>query len=160
MKDVELVLRFFAFLDAGYKNYKKPMKRFLDNTMRQRRHLTEAEGRQLRQMLTRTISLVNTVFGDQVFRRYDASGTHGRWRPQPNIAFQDVIMYAFAKRLDQRPKIIKKNDLIRESLINILVKDSDFISSLETHASDEDRVKLRFRTWLAELDEILDGVDD
>ncbi len=156
MKDNELVLRFFAFCDFTTDNYKKPMKRFLDKEMERRKTLTEQEARNLTRQFRQTIDLVNTVFADNAFRRYEVTDDEeGRWHSTPNVALYDVIMYSFAKNLGRRPSIVKTADAIREGLIILLSKDEDFIDSLEKHTSDEDRVKLRFKKWLDELGEVL-----
>ena len=52
------------------------------------------------------------------------------------------------------------SDSIRESLLNLLVNDEEFIASIDQHTSDEDSVQYRFETWLRELDEVLADSDD
>ena len=154
MKDVEFVLRFFAFYHS-YSNYKRSMRSFLDSEMTARKNLSDQDVRRMQQVFTGTVSLVKSVFGERAFRIYETSESGGRWRRSANIALQDVVMYGFAKRLNQRGQITRKSDSIREALINILVNDEKFIDSLSTHTSDEDRVKYRFEIWEKELDEIL-----
>ena len=160
MKDVEFVLRFFAFYDRSSGGYKKPMKRFLDEEMSSRKALTAQDANQMRQVFRRTASLSKSVFGENAFRVFDVGESGGRWRPRANVALQDVIMYGFAKRLNQQAQIMKRGDSIREALINILVNDEFFRSSIDNHTSDEDRVKYRFNTWEKELDEVLADADN
>ncbi len=71
------------------------------------------------------------------------------------MALRDVILYGFAVHLNDRGKITRRSDAIRESLLDLLVNDELFINSIDQHTSDEDRVKYRFETWLKEIDEIL-----
>ena len=160
MADVENVLRFFAFYDKSFQNYKKGMKRFLDGEMKHRQNVEPPEIQRLRQAFVGAVNLSNSVFGDKAFRRFDSSESGGRWRRQVNVALKDVILYGFATRLHERSKIIRKSDSIRESLLNLLVNDKDFIASIDQHTSDEDRVRYRFETWLRELDEVLADSDN
>lgn len=161
MKDNELALRFFVFYDLTPYNYKKPMKRFLDSEMERRRNLAEKEARNLAKDFRQTLETVDLVFGDKAFRRYEEADKEddkeGRWHIKPNVALYDVIMYGFAKNLKRRPAVVKKADAIREALIVLLSGDSEFLASIEQHTSDEDRVKVRFKKWMDELDEVLKG---
>ena len=158
MKDVETVLRFFAFYHS-YPTYKKPLKGFLDKEMKTYGNLGSRDYQSLRQMFTATVRLTRQVLGDNPFRTYEISESGGRWGRSANIALQDVIMYGFAKRLSRRAQITRKGDSIREALINLLVNDERFFDSLGNHTSYEDRVKYRFATWEKELDEILADSD-
>lgn len=154
MKDVELVLRFFAFYH-GYGNYNKPLKRFLDDEMKPRRDISDTEKRRLRDIFLRSLRLAQTAFGNHVFRRFEASEAGGRWAAQPNVFLYEVVMYGFAKRADQERALRLRSDSIREALIILLTQDVDFQEALTRHTSDEERVKKRFSTWMNEIDAII-----
>ena len=154
------MLRFFAFYDLSYQAYKKGMKRFLDTEMKCHKNMDTQEIQRLRQVFIGAVNLTNSVFGDKAFIRFDSREAGGQWRRAVNVALKDVILCGFAMRLNQRGQIIRKSDSIRESLIHLLVHDEQFISSIDQHTSDEDRVKYRFETWLNELDEILADADN
>ena len=160
MLDVEHVLRFFAFYDLSFQNYKKGMKRFLDAEMKNRKNVQSQEIQRLRQAFVGAVNLSNSVFGDRSFRRYDSRESGGQWGRTVNVAIKDVILYGFATRLHDRAKITTKSDSIREALLDLLVNDEKFISSIDQHTSDEDKVRYRFEKWLAELDEIIAGSEE
>lgn len=154
MKDVETVLRFFAFFHS-YHKYKKPLKGFLDDEMEAHEKPTASELQSLKAIFTNTVNLTRQVLGNNPFRIYEATEGGGKWGRRVNINLYDAIMYCFAKRLHQRTQIVQKGDSIREALINILVSDEKFIDALSVHTSDDVRVNYRIETWGKELDEIL-----
>ncbi len=160
MTDVEHVLRFFAFYNTPFLNYKKGMKHFLDAEMKTRQNVQPQEMQRLRQAFVGALTLSKSVFGDTAFRRYDSKESGGQWRRAVNVALRDVIFYGFAIRLSQRGKITGRSDAIREGLLNLLVNDEKFVTSIDQHTSNEDNVKYRFSAWLKELDEILADADN
>lgn len=157
MKDVELVLRFFAFYNRNYENYKKPMKRFLDKEMETHQNLPESEARRLERVFIQTLELVKYIFGrEHAFRVIEISENNAvRWHLKPNVALYDIIMYGFAINIESRHFIMRCADQIHEALIILLVHDEKFVDSISRHTSDTDRVKYRFRAWLRELNLIL-----
>lgn len=154
MKDVELVLRFFAF-HHGYENYRKPLKRFLDDEMETRRNISDTEKRRLRDIFLRSLRLAQTAFGNNVFRRFEASHAGGRWTTQPNVFLYEVVMYGFAKKADQERALRDHSDAICEALIILLTQDGEFQEALTRHTSDEERVRKRFSAWINEIDSII-----
>ena len=159
MKDVETVLRFFAFF-RSYPSYKKPLKSFLDSEMEFHAEMRSNQLQPLRTAFIGTVNLTRQVLGNNPFWIYEASEAGGKWGRRVNINLYDAVMYGFAKRLHQRAQIVQKGDSIREALINILVNDEKFIDALSVHTSDDVRVKYRVDAWGKELDEILADADN
>ena len=154
MRDVEAVLRFFAFHD-GFAQYRNPLKRFLDQAAECYSNREEPEIPPLRTLFRQTVDLCNQVFGETAFRFYTVRADGGAWSRSRNAALQDAVLYAFGTRLNQRQAIIQNADAIREALINLMVNDGDFQANCDQHTSDTLKVQGRIRTWERELDEVL-----
>ena len=67
LKDVELILRFFAFLEEGDK-YESPMKHFLNDFMKERRDFSDQKLKELGDIFTKTVSFVAQALGGRPFR--------------------------------------------------------------------------------------------
>lgn len=87
LKDMEMVLRFFAFLYYG-KNYKSPMKDFLNRYMATNRHLKKQSDDELHAIFSRTSDLILQHIGKQAFRPQGAV----------NAAVVDSLMTGIAQR--------------------------------------------------------------
>ena len=154
MRDVEAVLRFFAFHD-GFPQYRNPLKRFLDQAAERYSNKEEPEIPALRALFRQTVDLCNQVFGDTAFRFYTVRESGGAWSHSRNAALQDAVLYAFGTRLNRRQAIIQNADAIRESLINLMVNDAEFQANCDQHTSDTVKVQGRIRAWERELDDVL-----
>jgi len=67
LKDIEVILRFFAFLEKA-DNYKSPMKHFLNDYMKDRRNDTHEQLAHLKEIFERTFCFVRQALGDKPFR--------------------------------------------------------------------------------------------
>lgn len=100
-------------------------------------------------------SLVRSVFGDNAFKKFKLSenGHDGIWEQNViNSSLYDVIMYGFAV-LDKEV-VMKNSDLIRDSLIDLIVKDADFVTSIEKSTSSTQAVITRFSKWMHVIGEV------
>lgn len=95
MRDVELILRFFALLHE-YKKYKKPMKDFLSDFMG-RYKVKGPALQQLQATFQETVSAVLQHLGPNPFRI----------KAGLNVAVFDSVMVAFALNLNRVPQQIK-----------------------------------------------------
>jgi hypothetical protein len=89
MKDQELILRFFAFLEAAGE-YSRPMKEFLNDFMGKHRHLTTLDADHLTRCFQTTIDALSSAVEP---RRLFRPGT------QINAAVFDAVMVGMARRL-------------------------------------------------------------
>ena len=72
MVDAERILRFFAFCDKSEHNYKSPLKKFLNDYMREKRYISVEEICIKSTLFRKSVELCELVFGNLAFRR---------WRP-------------------------------------------------------------------------------
>lgn len=114
LKDVELILRFFAIYD-DINSYKKPMKNFLTNYFKKVISCSEEE-----------ITFKRELFENVVDAIYDNIGTrpfHGK--NGLNSSFADSIMLAFSYNIDNIPNDIKSR------WFNLIHNDKEFYSLVE-----------------------------
>lgn len=162
MQDVELVLRFFAFFHETYLNYTPSAKRFLNKEMEEHKNINKnTEGQDLVDIFKKSVDLTKTIFGEKAFHRFVA-GTNG----EPNGHFEDkinrglfdVIMYGFTRY--QKNEIIKYSDIVKETMISMMVNDQEFINSISGSGTDrKEKVTLRFERWLKALENITKDVN-
>jgi len=92
MKDIELILRFFAlFLDFNKYTYKESMKDFLTEFMRKNRNMELYGETELRSSFENSIQLIHEILGIKAFRP----------RRGLNAAVFDAVMVGIARRLEQ-----------------------------------------------------------
>ena len=145
MKDVEFVLRFFAFYNQTYLKYKAPMKKFLNNEMEQNKNIADDELSRLEKVFKNTLSIINSIFGKNSFKRFykDSSDKICKWELQKlNVSVYDVLMWVFA---DKDKNIIMRNlDALKEGIMDLMIKDEEFIDSITKSTSGVKQVKCRF----------------
>jgi hypothetical protein len=130
LKDMELILRFFAFLFYAQK-YESPMKGFLNRYMATNRQLTKQSGDELRAIFTATTKTIVSTFGSKAFRP----------RRAINAAVVDSLMTGVAKRLTSGGPI--KNLQEAKKRFDKLMSDSEYFAAVETGTSQEANVKTR-----------------
>lgn len=158
MKDIELVLRFAAFYNKGYQNYKPPIKSFLNLEMEENRNIGDNKAKNLRAGFKNSVELVKEIFGTNAFKRYYAgkgSNSHdGHWeKTQFNASLFDIVMDSLA-RIDKNKAYQHLGD-IRDGLIELMTSDQEFIDSIELSTSSSQAIKTRFVKWNAKLQEII-----
>lgn len=159
MKDVELVLRYCAFLNKGYTNYKAPIKRFLNEEAAERQHISKEKIAEIRKCFKNSVTLVKSMLGNNVFHRY-LNGTEenpdGKWEDRIfNVALYDILMVCFAR--EDKNKVMRNLDAIRESWIDMQTNDFEFIEFLRVATSTPKSVTFRFDAWRKRLATILDA---
>ena len=113
MKDVELVLRFFAvrhikkFEDMSLKN-------FLDNFLKEANKFDESVLKQYEKLFNDTIELVYNIYGENAFRLLKYNQVKERWitYSKPAIILYDPIMFVLSQQLDKSQILIEKKDEI------------------------------------------------
>ncbi|MBW3166320.1 DUF262 domain-containing protein [Ferrimonas balearica] len=124
-KDVELILRFFAFLENG-DNYSRPIKDFMSNYMRENQNITEEKGAELEAIFKETCDVVIQNLGERPFHLW--SGL--------NVAVFDSVFTTIAKNN-------VKIDIIKGFVA--LKDDDNFIKGVRGATADESIVELRMR---------------
>ena len=95
MRDVEIALRFFALRHAEH--YQRGMAGFLDLYMVRTRAFTDADIEAARDLFTQTLDVAHAIYGDLLFRPWDAE--RNAWNPRPQVAFADAVMVGISRHL-------------------------------------------------------------
>jgi len=124
-KDAELILRFFAMRDIS--NYKKPMKNYLSQYMKEHHNATSQELDTYRKLFYNTCNEIVSYLGEKPFHL----------RSGLNPPALDSVMVAFSDHLGAIP------DDIRERYKK-LKEDEKFDETTRRGTTDKQTVKLRF----------------
>jgi hypothetical protein len=130
LKDMEMILRFFAFLYYSTK-YKSPMKDFLNRYMATNRQLARQSREELRAIFTATSGAILKGIGAKAFRPQRAV----------NAAVVDSLMTGIARRILAKGEIRNPNEL--RARYEQLMHDKDYIAATETGTAQEANVKTR-----------------
>ncbi len=132
LKDVEMVLRFFAFYE-NLASYQRPMKSFLTNYMSANKKIDEERAKHLSAVWTAVNRLIIQALGAKPFR------PGGR---ALNAAMWDCFMVAAAKQIDAGVQLTDGNIT---SAYNSLLANTDFTKSISSSTADDENIKVRFR---------------
>ena len=143
MKDVELVLRFFALKD-NWRNYAGGLKKILDTYMDENRNLDKEEVDLLAEAFGETIEKVGIIFGSNgSFRRWLPGS--GKWKQQVSAPLYDSQMFACYKK--DKQKIIANKDAILKNYKKLFSKDTEFIESIESSTATPKRFLYRAKKF-------------
>ncbi len=152
-----MILRFFALSEKSFHNYRSSMKQFCNKELRDNRHMVEAKQKEYTDRFNKCAELTRIVFGSNAFRRYllgDTRNPNGKWvTTRVNMAIFDIQMCGFVNYT--KNQIVPKADEIREKLIDLMINDSEFMSTVENKTNDTIVLKKRFEIWLRELEKII-----
>ena len=130
LKDIELILRFFAFYYyAG--QYARPMKGFLNVYMAANRHLARQSARELTRRFESTVAAIDGAIGDMAFKPQGSL----------NAAVVDAVMIGVARRLEERREITSPRSLA--SAYRKLMENARFRDVSGRATADEESVRVR-----------------
>ena len=132
-KDQELILRFLA-LYHWKNNYKKPMKGFLNDFMKEYREIGDEKANEWRELFKRTISRAYNALGKSAFRPQ---------RPM-NVAVFDAIMVAISMCPSADEKTINRS-------YRKLISNEQFMKMSSDGTSDESNVHGRIDMSVNEI---------
>jgi hypothetical protein len=155
MVDAERTLRFFAFCDNSERNYKSPLKQFLNKYMEKKRNITDAELEEKKKLFKKCVELCQQVFGELSFRRYYLGNENeeGKKDKKINEGLIDIQLYGFMEY--EKRNIVGKEQIIRDAFIDLINSDKQMIESIEKGTYGTPQVKLRTEKWLNKLREII-----
>lgn len=122
----ELILRFFAYHEGGYKRVSN-LSYFLTSFMELNKDADPMKINEYRNIFESTLELVNKFISDKAFSNF--SKKTGRWATKSNRALYDAEMLAFASFLNKKI-LITADDFIAE--LELLMCNDEFKKS--THA--------------------------
>jgi hypothetical protein len=129
LKDVELILRFFA-LYYGYVEYRRPMKEFLNRYMAANSELRVHSERELTALFERTVGVIRRAVGPGAFRP----------RKVLNAATLDSVMVGIAIRLEKGPIT---DDASLRAAYEGLLKQHAYQTVISGSTADEESVRTR-----------------
>jgi len=153
MRDVELLVRFYAFslFLAGYSG---DLKRFLDftcSTLNTEWNEREGEIENLHNQFEHAYRTARLVFTNKhVFRKW----TGDRYETALNRAIFDVMMYYF-KEPAIRQAAEEKRQGVEEAFKQLCVSDSRFLASIERTTKSLEATQTRIKVWGAALQRVL-----
>jgi len=157
MREVEFVLRFAAFHHASYLKYQPPMRRFLNQDMQARQHITKDDADDLRRAFKTALAVSKSLFGDHAFKRFyrgTDENRDGYWEPKKfNASLYDVVMGVFAGA--DKPRVYACLDSLREAVVDLMANNDEFIETITLGTSSQDRVRKRFDLMRARVEPIL-----
>jgi Protein of unknown function DUF262 len=130
LKDMEMILRFFSFLYHA-RDYRSPMKDFLNRYMATNRHLKKQPEGELAQIFEKTTSTILEGIGNKAFRPKRAV----------NAAVIDSLMVGVAKRLLAKGDIQDSGGL--KGQFKALMENPEYTGAVETGTSQETNVEKR-----------------
>lgn len=115
MKDVELVLRFFAYrqrlrLQSG------ALRDYLDEYLKFGNLYSDDVLNKLKTLFQDTVELVYKTFGKRAFWLYRKRETGWIWYKRPTTVIYDPMMWAFSRYLDRADSIIGKKEAFRKKI--------------------------------------------
>lgn len=149
MRDVELLIRFFAFR-RFLGNYTGDLKRMLDLTcenLNSSWQNEEAELRQLAQEFEAAYEAARSIFGlKNVFRKWTGQTYEARF----NRAIFDVLMHYFAEP-SVRAAALADPTSVENSFKSLCTSDQAFLGSIEKTTKSIDATFTRFSKWAQAL---------
>jgi hypothetical protein len=154
MRDVEIVIRFYAF-KLFIEDYDGSLKNSFDNTVKvlnrdweEIKDLIEIESLNLETAINFTIE----TFG---VRNAFSKWANNRFQGNFNRAIFDIMVYYFSQE-EILESLSNKKDEIVEAFKNLCSNDSDFIKSFEHTTKSIQNMSKRYSTWGEKIAEITD----
>ncbi len=135
LKDMELILRFFAFYFYS-EQYRSPMKDFLNRYMATNRSLAHQNEEQLREVFLQTVMVIHKAIGVKAFRP----------RTSVNAAVVDSLMVGVANRIASKGRLRTDSQLNHlAQRYQRLLKAAEYVDAVETGTAQEAKVEARLR---------------
>ncbi|MFJ6067962.1 DUF262 domain-containing protein [Streptomyces tendae] len=155
MRDVEVLLRFFAF-QYKLEEYTGNLKKFLDDTVNDLNERWEGEVVSIRRVgddCSKAIEATFEIFGDNAFFRWSEGGYEGRF----NRAVFDIM--TFYLRDDRvRSAAVGQPEKVEKAFQRLCDRNARFVESIQTTTKTPVATHRRLSLWGAELSEGL-GID-
>jgi hypothetical protein len=153
MRDVELVLRYFAYKKFGSR-YRGNFKKFLDDTTADLNRNWEKEEKEIRKLskeFNEAIDFIREIFGEEGECR---KWVGDRYERRINRAVFDIMIFYFSTG-PVRSKAKNHKKRIEIAFKKLCDEDSSFLSSIETTTKSQAANWTRFESWCKALNRIL-----
>jgi len=154
MRDVELLVRFYAFKNF-LQGYSGNLKEFLDYTCERLNNEWEKRNSEIIDQASEFEMAYQTareIFQQKhVFRKWLGS----KYEPRFNRAIFDVMMLYFSDP-DIRVKAISNKEGVEQKFKELCVNDSKFLGAIERTTKSLEATQIRISTWARSLNEVLD----
>lgn len=152
MRDVEIMIRFFAFRFFAPK-YSGSMQNFLDMTCDTLNSCFTNNKSKIEEAILSfdtAVDLVFQIFGDKnAFCKFKVD----RYEDKYNRAVIDIMLFYFSQ-IQNKENAVKLADSIRSGFEKLCASDQEFLSSLESTTKSLGAVHYRFRKWGEDLAQI------
>ncbi|AEP09567.1 DUF262 domain-containing protein [Micavibrio aeruginosavorus] len=143
MQDAEMILRFFAFHIGGVKNYKTPLKIWLNHTLKDGKHYDPKKIAKLKNAWEESIDKILLVFKpEEAFRRPDEKT--GKYSRTLNKSIMDLQLYYFSKK---SVDFLKQNKKEIRRAFQAILEDDAFKDLLTKSVDHKSRTEARFKKW-------------
>ncbi|GMU40902.1 MAG: hypothetical protein AMXMBFR23_17680 [Chloroflexota bacterium] len=152
MRDVELLIRYFAFT-FFLGDYRGNLKKFLDDAcdhLNKRWNRDEDSIREELSRLDRAIEGTFVVFGDDAFMRWGGSDYEGRF----NRAVFDIMVYYFKDPAVVR-SAVRRKAAVRRAFQNLCDDNRAFVQSIQTTTKTALATHTRLSEWGHALEQVL-----
>lgn len=153
MRDVELLVRFFAF-KFFLKQYRGQLKEFLDHTCKYFNSNWKNYEKEFPETLTdfeNSHQIASEIFGEkEVYRKWTKEGIETRF----NRAIFDIISFFFSQP-EVRKLALKRKEEVYEGFKNLCINDEEFLSSIESTTKSINATCIRFSKFAAMLNQKL-----
>jgi hypothetical protein len=154
MRDVELVLRYFAYANFA-RTYGGDLKEFLDETiMHFNRSWKVARPRILAQaeQFAESLKAIREIFNERdQLRKWNGK----MYEKRINRAVFDIMTYYFSDP-QIRDRSIARSHHVKNGFQNLCATNREFLSALESTTKSREANKNRFTIWAAELSRVLE----
>ncbi|WP_259070386.1 DUF262 domain-containing protein [Mucilaginibacter sp. X4EP1] len=152
MRDVEIVVRYFAFKNF-FETYTGNLKDFLDKTCENLNNSWEDDHELINEQayqLNKAIKATFNIFGENAFSKF----ANGKYTGIFNRPVYDIMTYYFSSENIRDAAIVNKT-LVVGKFEELCTTDTEFLRSLETSTKNIDPTTKRFNTWGATLKQLL-----
>lgn len=143
MRDVEMLIRFFAFR-LFVDKYSGDLKNFLDQTVMELNDRWATEQSRLKELASeceKAILFTKDIFGENAFTKFSSKGFEHRF----NRAVFDIMSISFSYPNIRSAAESRKPQILEE--FKLLCKNDRFLRSLETTTKSTEATNIRMTEW-------------
>jgi hypothetical protein len=146
MRDVEVILRFFALRHAEH--YRGGMQDFMSRYMIRARKFPQDDLDFLRELFTRTLDLSYDIYQEHTFHSWESD----QWSSRPQVAFADAVMVGLSRCLQHSQNLVERAEAVRQGTQNLFAENSKgtFTGQKNTKGDVQTRIGL-FERMIARI---------